>query len=254
MPVDPQAVLECIATVVKVFEVQRLALCVVGQTFDAHDWRTGFDVERTGQVAVSQHCVNGQIGVAEGDAAVVFEDQKDVASDQIRLLQSLADRFRQVGDFQRDRLAVDQAHAFDLRDDFTFGHLQTLGDTLVGRNEFETAQSVDHFITAPGHRLGEALQAADVLKGFRLGDKGALAMDLEDQPFLLQITECTAHGDAADFEQRTQFAFGRHLTVLRVFTVENPRTEHVAQLGVQRNATEGENVIGHRRITCYNEL
>ena len=38
----------------------------------------------------------------------------------------------QVGDFQRDRLAIDQAHAFDLRHDLAFGHLQTLGDELVG--------------------------------------------------------------------------------------------------------------------------
>ncbi len=254
MPVDPQAVLERIATVIKVFEVQRLAVGIVGQALDAHDRRARFDAECLGQVAVGQHRIDGQIGVAEGDAAVVFQNQKDVASDQISLLQPFADGFGQVGNFQRDRLAVDQAHAFDLRDDFTLGELQTLGHTLVGRNEFETAQAVDHFITAPGHRLGEALQAADVLKGFRLGDKGALAVDFEDQPFLLQITQRLAHGDTADFEQRTQLAFGRHLTVLRVFTVENPRTQDVAQLGVQRNATEGENVIGHHGITCHNEL
>lgn len=203
MPVDPQAVLERIATVVKVFEVQRLALCVVGQTLDAHDRRTGLDVQRLGQVAVSQHRVDGQIGVTEGDAAVVFEDQEDVAGDQIGLLQALADGFGQVGDFQRDRLTIDQPYAFDLRDDLAFDDLQTLGDAFVSRDEFEAAQAVDHLVTAPGHRLGEALQAADVLKGFRFGDEGAFAVDLEDQPFLLQVAQGLAHGDAADFEQGT---------------------------------------------------
>ncbi|MNN42175.1 hypothetical protein D3C81_1563350 [compost metagenome] len=114
--------------------------------------------------------------------------------------------------------------------------MQTLGDALVGRDEFEAAQAVDHLIATAGHRLGEALQAADVLKGFRFGDEGAFAVDLEDQPFFLQIAQRLAHGDAADFEQRTEFAFGGHLAVLRVFAVENPRTEDVAQLGVQRDA------------------
>lgn len=203
MPVDPQAVLERIATVIKVFEVQRLALRVVGQAFDTHDRRTGLDVQRLGQVAVGQHRVDSQIGVTEGDAAVVFKDQKDVAGDQIGLLQPLADGFGQIGDFQRDRLTVDQAYAFDLRDGFAFGNLQTLGDALVGRDEFEAAQAVDHLVATAGHRLGEALQAADVLKGFRLGDEGAFAVDLEDQPFLLQVAQGLAHGDAADFEQGT---------------------------------------------------
>ena len=100
MPVDPQAVLEGIATVVKVFEVHGLAAGIVGQTLDAHDRRAGFDVECLGQVAVGEYGVDGQIGMTEGQAAVVFEDQEDVAGDQIGLLQPFADGFGQVGDFQ----------------------------------------------------------------------------------------------------------------------------------------------------------
>ncbi|MNS70438.1 hypothetical protein D3C72_1037810 [compost metagenome] len=206
------------------FEVQRLAGGVVGQALDAHDRRAGFDVQRLGQVAVGQHRVDGQISMAERNAAVVFQDQENVASHQIRLLQTLANGFGQVGDFQRNRLAVDQTHPFDLRHGLAFGNLQTFGDQFVGGDEFETAQAVDHLVAAPGHRLGEALQGADVLEGFRLGDERAFAVDLEDQPFLLQIAERLAHGDAADLEQRAELAFGRHLAVLRVFAVENAGT------------------------------
>ncbi|MNI79421.1 hypothetical protein D3C73_1358760 [compost metagenome] len=71
------------------------------------------------------------------------------------------------------------------------------------------------------------MQRADVLKGFRLGDEGALAVNLEDEPFLLQIAQRLAHGDAADLEQGAQLAFGRHLAVLRVLAVENASTQHV---------------------------
>ena len=122
---------------------------------------------------------------------------------------------------------------------------------------FETAQAVDHLVAASGHGLGEALQGADVLEGFRLGDEGALAVNLEDQSFFLQIAEGLAHGDAADFEQRTELAFRRHLAVLRVFAVENAGTQDVAQLSVQRNTAEGENVIGHGRslvMTSYDVI
>ncbi|MNO83280.1 hypothetical protein D3C76_745810 [compost metagenome] len=217
------------------FEVHWAAFGVVGQALDAHDRRAGLDVQRLGQVAVGQHRVDGEVGVTQGQAAVVFQDQEDVAGDQVSLLQAFAKGFGQVGDFQRNRLAVDQPYPLDLRHGLAFGNLQAFGDQLVGGDEFEAAQAVDHLITATGHGLGEALQGADVLEGFRLGDEGALAVDLEDQPFLLQIAEGLAHRDAADLEQRAELAFGRHLAVLRVFTVEDARTEDVAQLGVQRD-------------------
>ncbi|MNI61095.1 hypothetical protein D3C73_1163460 [compost metagenome] len=189
------------------FEVQRPTVDIVGQAFDVHDRRAGFNVQRVGQVAIGQYRIDGQVGVPQGQAAVVFQDQENVAGDQVGFFQALANGLGQVSDFQGNRLAIDQAHTFDLRHDLPFGDLQTLGHQLVGGNELEAAQAVDHLIAAIGHGLGQALQGADVLEGFRLGDESALAVDLEDQPFLLQVTQGLAHGDAADLEQRAKLAF-----------------------------------------------
>ncbi|MCY1373349.1 hypothetical protein D9M69_606190 [compost metagenome] len=160
-----------------------------------------------GQVAVGQYRIDGQVGVPQGQAAVVFQDQENIAGDQVGFFQALANSLGQVSDFQGNRLAIDQAHTFDLRHDLAFGDLQTLGHELVGGNEFEAAQAVDHLIAAIGHGLGQALQGADVLESFRLGDESALAVDLEDQPFLLQVAQSLTHGDAADLEQRAKLAF-----------------------------------------------
>ncbi|MNV63081.1 hypothetical protein D3C71_1556580 [compost metagenome] len=189
------------------FEVQRPTVDIVGQAFDVHDRRARFNVQRVGQVAVGQYRIDGQVGVPQGQAAVVFQDQENVAGDQVGFFQALANGLGQVSDFQGNRLAIDQAHTFDLRHDLAFGDLQTLGHELVGGNEFEAAQAVDHLIAAIGHGLGQALQGADVLEGFRLGDESALAVDLEDQPFLLQVAQSLTHGDAADLEQRAKLAF-----------------------------------------------
>ncbi|MGV8209138.1 UTRA domain-containing protein, partial [Pseudomonas aeruginosa] len=41
--------------------------------------------------ALGEHRVDGQVGMAEGNAAIVLEDQEDVAGHQVGLLQALAE-------------------------------------------------------------------------------------------------------------------------------------------------------------------
>ncbi|MNP55012.1 hypothetical protein D3C76_1496170 [compost metagenome] len=52
--------------------------------------------------------------MAKGDAAVVLQQQEDVAGDQVGLLQFFADGLGQPGQLQRYRLAVDQPYPADL--------------------------------------------------------------------------------------------------------------------------------------------
>ncbi|MCY1443317.1 hypothetical protein D9M71_597250 [compost metagenome] len=178
--------------------------------------------------------------MAQGDATIVFQDQENIAGGQVGLFQLQADVVRQVGDFQRHRLAVEQTHALDLGHQAAFLELQALGHGLRCRDMLEAAQAVEHFVTHLGHRLGQALQGRYVLKGLGFGDKGALAVDLEDQAFLLQVTQRLAHGDAADVEGLAQLMLRRHAPQRRIGAVKNACAQQFLELGIERNGGKGE--------------
>ncbi|MNN49444.1 hypothetical protein D3C81_1639700 [compost metagenome] len=138
MTVDTQAVLEGIAAVVEVFEIQRGAIGRMGQALDAHDGAAFLDPQCLGQGGIGEHRVDGEIRMAEGNAAVVLEDQENVAGDQVGLFQLLAHHLRQVGHFQGNRLAIDQAHPLDFGDGAAFLYLQALGHERGGGDLLET--------------------------------------------------------------------------------------------------------------------
>lgn len=247
LPIDAQAILESVAAVVEVFEVQRRAVGGMGQALDAHDRRALLDRQGAGQVGIGEHRVDGQVGMAEGNAAIVLEDQEDVAGHQVGLLQALAERLRQVGDFQRNRLAVDQAHPLDLAHRAALFHPQALGHLRAGRQVAQAVQAVDDLVAHLRHGLAQALQGADVLERLRSGDEGALAVDLEDQPFLLQVAERLAHGDAADVEGLAQLVLRRHAAERRVDAVEDAPAQQLLELAVQRHGRKREQ-FAHGRI------
>ncbi|MCY1183510.1 hypothetical protein D9M73_241400 [compost metagenome] len=117
----------------------------------------------------------------------------------------------------------------------------------------EAAQAVQHFVAHLRHGLGQALQGADVLEGLGLGNEGALAVDLEDQPFLLQVAQCLAHGDAADIEGLAQLAFRGHAAVGRVGAVEDAPAQQLLELAVERYRGEGKQ-FGHVILLVVHDL
>ncbi|MCY1376413.1 hypothetical protein D9M69_639010 [compost metagenome] len=117
----------------------------------------------------------------------------------------------------------------------------------------EAAQAVEHFVAHLRHGLGQALQGADVLEGLGLGDEGALAVDLEDQPFLLQVAQRLAHGDAADIEGLAQLAFRGHAAVGRVGAVEDAPAQQLLELAVERYRGEGKQ-FGHVILLVVHDL
>ena len=160
---------------------------------------------------------------------------------------AIAERLRQVGDFQRNRLAVDQAHPLDLAHRAALFHPQALGHLRAGRHVAQAVQAVDDLVAHLRHGLAQALQGADVLERLRPSDEGALAVDLEDQPFLLQVAERLAHGDAADVEGLAQLVLRRHAAERRVDAVEDAPAQQLLELAVQRHGRKREQ-FAHGRI------
>src|SRR5260221_14581360 len=68
---NSHAVLECVATVIKMFEIQRLLIGDKSEAFNAKYWRTFFDVERGGQGRVGKHGFDLKIGGTKRKAVVV---------------------------------------------------------------------------------------------------------------------------------------------------------------------------------------
>ncbi|MNC69836.1 hypothetical protein D3C75_1205770 [compost metagenome] len=81
-------------------------------------------------------------------------------------------------------------------------------------------------------------------------------MDLEDQAFLLQITQRLAHGDAADVKRLAQFVLRRHAPQGRISAVKNARAQQFLELAVERDGRKWEEFCHglSSRATCYNKI
>ncbi len=63
-----------------------------------------------------------------------------------------------IGDFQRNRLAVDQPHPLDLAHRAALFHPQALGHPRAGRHVAQAVQAVDDLVAHLRHGLAQALQ------------------------------------------------------------------------------------------------
>src|SRR6218665_3201728 len=100
LAISAQAILEGIATVIEVFEIQRPALRIVRQAFYAQHRATLFRAQGSGEVFIGENGVYGKIGMAKGNTGVVFQNQKNIAGDEVCFLQLLTDGTRHPSDFQ----------------------------------------------------------------------------------------------------------------------------------------------------------
>ena len=130
----------------------------------------------------------------------------------------------------------------DLDERRTLGHVQLRREMAVGLDGAEAAHLVDDLVAHRRHRLGEALQRRHVLERLRLRHEGALAVQLEQQSFLLEIAERLAHRDAADVEHRAEFVLGRHPAVRRIGAVQNACAQRVLDLHVERGRRQRHDV------------
>ncbi|MNM80310.1 hypothetical protein D3C81_922760 [compost metagenome] len=72
----------------------------MGEALDAHDRRPLFHFQCLGQVAVGQDRIDGQVSVTKRDAAVVFQQQENVAGNQVGFFQFFPHSLWQPGQLQ----------------------------------------------------------------------------------------------------------------------------------------------------------
>jgi len=177
--------------------------------------------------------------MTERDAAVVFENQEDVAGMQIRLCQLPADGCGHPCLLERNRIAIEQAHPDDFGSQRTAGQAQTIGHIGIRQHIAQGQYPVVNRIAVLAHVLGKALQRRDVLKGLRPRHKAAFALQGVDQAFLLQARQCLAHRDPAGGIARAQFAFGRHTVAGLELPIEDGLSQGISDPLIQRGVVKG---------------
>jgi hypothetical protein len=75
------------------------------------DGRSPRNAQVTGEGRVRHGRVELQVGVSEGDAVVVLEDEEDVPGGEVLAREPVTDRDGDPGDVQRHRRAVQEARA-----------------------------------------------------------------------------------------------------------------------------------------------
>ena len=100
------------------------------------------------------------------------------------------------------------------------------------------------FMTGSRHGLAKTLETHKALHRLGFGSKGALAVDLENQPFLLQIVKGLTNGDTADAERFHHVIFRGHFAVGGKCPISNAAAQNVANLRIQRHRRCG---IQHAR-------
>jgi hypothetical protein len=98
---DSQAVLKCVAPVVQVFEVERLASGGARQPLNAQHRRALFNMEEPGEQLIRGRGLDLQLRFAEGDGVVVLDDREDVARGEIFLREALAALAAYISDVER---------------------------------------------------------------------------------------------------------------------------------------------------------
>ncbi len=113
-----------------------------------------------------------------------------------------------------------------------------------------------HRLALAGERFAQPLQPVQALAGVGMGDECALALQPQDQPFLLQVTQGLANRDAADAMGGTELAFGGQLLVRLQPAFQDARTQLVAQPGVQRlrRFRHGPALLAWRLLACHDLL
>lgn len=116
------------------------------ETFNAQHGAALFDMQCVDDFIVGEDGVDGNIRVPERHPTIVFEDEEDVARDEVSACQPFAQCFRHPGDFERYRFAIEQAHAVDFGDFRSLRQVQSAGYLRGGRNEAYVLEFVDDLV------------------------------------------------------------------------------------------------------------
>jgi hypothetical protein len=164
----------------------------------------------------------------------VLEDLDQVALREVHARQLLAQKARQVGVVDRERLAIEVAQRLQVIHRLAGRELQ-LARHRSRRLHFAPREplAADRMLLQR-QRLVQALQAVQALRRLGMGHEGTFSVQLDDQALGLQRPQRLPHGDAAHAVLGGHLRFGRQLGPRRQPAVEDARTQRVAQLRMQR--------------------
>ena len=219
---------------------------VVRQPFHTQDGRACPHVECRRGCVIRQRRINGQRGVAQRHACVLLQHKKHVARCQICAGHNAPKGFRQPRHFQRYRCAIQQPHAMQFGDGRAGRKLQRLRYIHWRGHRFQPQHAVVDAVALRGHRLRKALQRRHVLERLRRADK--VAMAAEDQPFVLQIGQCLAYGDAAGAKLLAQGGFGWQQRIGRGLSAEDDLAQRALDSLIERRRGQAGRGWGRRHL------